>query len=459
MCHCFRSSVRVLLATFVMLGLSFTPGASVLANTTAAGSTGRQAASNVAVDDTGLLLCSETGDGDWTTTSATFEVIRQCTLVVPESGSVYLSASASVGLSDGGQAYKADFRLGLDPIAGDAATDRRVSIDLDSGDGQDKSVMATHLMTVTAGAHTIYFLGRRDTGPGTVQLHDPSLSAVYFPDSLAEVKTCGAAADDTWTTTQNTFQEIRHCTLDLPESGSVYLSGSAGVELADGGSAYQGAFQLGVDDATGDLDSVRLVDISPDSGDGSREVVATALFKPAIITGTHTFYFSGERYSGSSVMQVHDASLSVLFFPASSIALTFCGKTTYGLWSSISSAYSTIRWCNLSLSRNGRAFVEASAWTLMTDPGTTHEWEGHFRLGLDDMGGSANYDRQVNAYDSQGGQRIVADSGVFAMEPGNHTSYFVGSRTTGPGTAVIWAASLFVLNVPDLTVYLPLILK
>ena len=458
----FRNPGRFLLAAIVLLSVCVTPSASgsthaAPANLPATGS------SSTAANDSGLLMCNAAEGGDWTTTSAAFEVIRQCTLTIPEAGSVYLSASAWVGLPNSGSAYKADFRLGLDDsTTGDDRTDRRVSIEPDSGgDGQDKSTMVSLLAPITSGQHTFYFLGARDMVSGTVLLHAPSLSVLYFPAASAEIMSCGAAANDTQTIT-NTLQEIRSCPLTLPESGSVYLTASAGAGLASGGSAYLGDFQLGVDDVAGTLDSLRLVDIYPDGGSGSGEVVAAALFVPTIVTGTHTFYFSGmlDLISAPGPMQVQDASLSVLFFPASNTTLKLCGVSDYQYWSSVDNYFTNIRSCNFSVPNRSLAFVEASAWADMYAPGTTNEWEGNFRLGLDDVNGSASTDRQLNVYDGQGYEHVLADSGVFTLMPGDHTFYLAGRRTAGSGRAESLAASLFVLNVPGpKMVYLPLILK
>ena len=132
-----------------------------------------------------VLACGDSGNLDWTTTSSSFVVIRQCTIQVPQAGWVFLSATGSLARQDG--EYEAQFRLGIDQTTGLTNTDRWVNVYNDSGDGTDKSVALSALMSVAAGTHTFYFLGSRFGGAGTVVVYDPSLSVlaqgarIYLP--------------------------------------------------------------------------------------------------------------------------------------------------------------------------------------------------------------------------------------------------------------------------------------
>jgi len=123
-----------------------------------------------------LITCGASGNLNWTTTSGTFAVIRQCTLSVPQDGWVFISADGSAARDDG--EYEAQFEIGIDSASGDSSIDRWVNVYNDSEDGTDKSVALSVLKQVTAGAHTFYFLGKRYSGAGTVLVYDPTLAVI-----------------------------------------------------------------------------------------------------------------------------------------------------------------------------------------------------------------------------------------------------------------------------------------
>lgn len=123
-----------------------------------------------------LITCGASGNMNWTTTSSSFQVIRQCTLSVPRTGWVFLSTDGSVARQNG--EYEGQFEIGIDGTGGDANIDRWVNVYNDSSDGTDSSVALSVLKPVTAGTHTFYFLGRRYSGTGTVLLYDPTLTVI-----------------------------------------------------------------------------------------------------------------------------------------------------------------------------------------------------------------------------------------------------------------------------------------
>jgi hypothetical protein len=47
-----------------------------------------------------LSTCGASGYANWTTTSPSFDVIRQCSLTLPQAGFVFISTNGSVGLED-----------------------------------------------------------------------------------------------------------------------------------------------------------------------------------------------------------------------------------------------------------------------------------------------------------------------------------------------------------------------
>jgi hypothetical protein len=117
----------------------------------------------------------------WTTAAPDLQPVISCTLTLPISGTVYISASASAGVAAGSGAYEGQFQLGVDSFAL-ARTQRRVNIYADSGDGADKSVATQALQALGPGTHTFTLFGARSAGAGTVQLHEPALAVVALND-------------------------------------------------------------------------------------------------------------------------------------------------------------------------------------------------------------------------------------------------------------------------------------
>lgn len=424
-----------------------TTGAAAAEPDSSAAATGRS---------TGWLFqsCGSIQDGGWTTTSTSFETIRSCTLTLPEAGFVYVAGSASVGVGAGGN-YEARLNLNIDSQGGNAATDRWINAYTDGGDGTDKSSQVSMLAPVSAGAHTFYFLGARYNGTGTVQLYDPSLSVLYFPSSSADVLACGVVGNTVWNTTETSFQAIRSCDLTVPQSGFVYLSGNASVGLASGGTAYEGRFRLGVDAVTGAANTDRWVNVTTDSGDGTDENVATSLLT-SVGAGAHTFYFSGLRYAGTGTVQVYDPSLSVLYFPAPNVTAKVCGAGGSDAWTNNTNTYSIIRSCTLNVPRNGFAFIDASASAGLNAVTAGNEWEGQFRVGVDNDTGTSLSDRWLNVYTDSGDgtDRSVSNTLLTNISAGVHTFYYVGRRYAGPGTLRLYSPSLTVI-VPGDTGFIP----
>ena len=123
-----------------------------------------------------VLTCGASGEAAWASASSSFTVVRQCTLTLPEDEWVFMGADASLYRTGGD--FEAQFQLGLDPAGGAANESRLVNVYADSGDGTDKPVALSRLAPLRKGAHTVYLIGRRYSGPGSVTAIDPTLSVL-----------------------------------------------------------------------------------------------------------------------------------------------------------------------------------------------------------------------------------------------------------------------------------------
>jgi hypothetical protein len=403
-----------------------------------------------------VITCGASGDLAWTTTSDTFQVVRQCTLLVPQDGWVFISANGSVALQD--SKFEAQFGIGIDDsIFGEADTDRWVNVYDDSGNGTDKSVALSVLKPVTSGSHTFYFLGQRYWWEGTVLLRDPTLTVIYIPSASAAALPCGASGD--WTTTiTDTFQVIRECTLSVPQDGWAFISANSSVARQDG--EFEAQFRIGIDDSTGgEADTDRWVNVYDDGveGDGTDKSVALSVLK-GVTSGSHTFYFLGRRDSGAGTALLYDPTLTVIYLPSASAAAIPCGASGDLAWTTtITDTFQVIRQCTFSVPQDGWAFISADSSVARQDG----EFEAQFRIGIDDTGGEADTDRWINVYDDSGNgtDESVALSVLKGVTSGSHTFYFLGRRDSGAGTVLLRDPTLTVLVPSESKVFLPIILK
>ncbi len=397
-----------------------------------------------------LAACSATHDGVLTINTNFYQVVLSCTLTLPEDGLVYMHTSSSLGAGAGGS-YEVLLNLNIDATTGNTATDRWVNVYPDASQGSDKTFANSYLAPVSAGAHTFYFLALQRKGPGTPQLLNPSLSVLYFPSSSSEVLACSVTSNHTREIAKSAFQEIRSCTLSVPRSGFVYLSGTSSLALnLLTSSPYEGRFRLGINSVSGAASSERRVNITTDSDDGTDDVVVTSLIAP-IDAGDHTFYFSGALASGGGPVVLYDPSLIALYFPAPNVTAKVCGDSGSGTWTTSASTFATIRSCTFYLPKDGFAFVDASASAGLDNPAPGNDWVGHFGIGVDGDSGSPLFERWVNVYPDAGDgtDRSVALSGLVNLNAGSHTLSLLGRRSAGSGTVRLSAPSLSVI-VPNI---------
>jgi riboflavin biosynthesis pyrimidine reductase len=400
-----------------------------------------------------LITCGASGNLNWTTTSGSFAVMRQCSMTVPQSGFVLISANGSVARSNG--PYEAQFEIGIDSTAGDANIDRWVNVYNDTGDGSDESVALSVLKPVNPGSHTFYFLGKRYAGSGTVLVYDPTLTVIYLPAANATALSCGASGNLNWTTTAGSFAVVRQCSLTAPRAGWVFISADGSLARQNG--EYEAQFEIGIDSPAGDATIDRWVNVYNDSGDGSDRSVALSVLKH-VGAGSHTFYFLGKRYAGSGTVLVYDPTLTAIYVPLASPTALSCGASGNLNWTTTASSFAVVRQCNLTAPQAGWVFISADG-SLARQNG---EYEAQFEIGIDSTAGDANIDRWVNVYNDSGDgtDKSVALSVLKNINAGNHTFYFLGKRYAGSGTVLVYDPTLTVIGPGTLVVpkaFLPIV--
>lgn len=382
-----------------------------------------------------LFAAGASGNIPWTTTSSAWQVVRQCKLAVPWNGQVFITANTSLGRSDGD--YEARLSINMDSPNGDVSIDRWVNVYSDTGDGTDENAALSILKPVSAGVHTFYLLASRYGGTGTVQLHDPSLTVVYTPSVNTQVVVAGASGNGNWTTTNNSFQVVRQCTLTAPGAGQVFIAADTSLTRLDGD--YEAQLRLGVDTVAGDNSSDRWVNISSDTGDGTDRNGALSILKP-VSAGVHTFYLLAKRYNGTGTVNLLDSSLTVIFTPSANTQVVAAGASDSVGWTTTSSSLKVVSQCTFTAPRDGQVFIAADASLGRSDG----DYEASLRLGMDSTSGDVNTDRWVNIY-SDAGDGTDKNGALSILKPisaGVHTFYLLAARYGGTGTVNLYKSTL-----------------
>ena len=255
-----------------------------------------------------VQVCGASGNLDWTTTSSTFQEVRQCSLNVPSEGLAFITTDTSLARQDG--EYEAQFKIGVDSTAGDANSDRWVNVYNDAGDGSDETVRISALLPLAAGNHTLLLAGQAICG----SRHRPSLRSYahrHLPANAEchaeRLRRIGIPGLD------NDFEFVSsdppvHHRIDRGRLGIPFCGWECGAP-EDG--EYEAQFQIAIDNTAGNANTDRWMNIYNDAGDGSDKGLALSVLRP-ITQGTHTFYLLGRRYSGTGTVLVYDPTLSVI---------------------------------------------------------------------------------------------------------------------------------------------------
>ena len=291
--------------TFYFLGTRYTGSGTVLAYDPALSVAYFPSAA------TPVKTCGVSSSAIFTTTSSAFVAVQTCSLNVPGPGWVYVNATASAGLAN--NPYEVRYHVAVDDNSLNTGwPDRWTNVYTDTGDGTDEALASSMLTQIVSGTHTFYFGVSRYAGSGTVQLYNPALSVLYFPDQSVVAKTCGSfLGSGDWQNSTTNYTTARACTLDVPSRGFALVEANASAGLPYGSANWEGQFRWGVDDANGSDATDRWVNVYTDGGDGTDRVVATSGLID-VSAGPHTFYFVGRRYSGSGTVDLIRPSLTVL---------------------------------------------------------------------------------------------------------------------------------------------------
>lgn len=398
-----------------------------------------------------IQACNAAGEDNYTNVTGATSVVRSCKLVAPVAGNVLVIATGTVDYING--PYLAYFNVGIDILTGDENYDRYVQVTQDATYGDsDWSISVSVLLPVAAGLHTIYFTGARYSGTGTINMYDPTLSAVFIPSNNVDMVTCSSSGQQNFTTTSSTLVAARQCTFTMPAASQVFIMYNTGLGLDD--SAYEAHLRLGIDNLTGDSGNDRWVDVGDLGGFNSAQVSGVY----SLAAGTHTIYGLAGRWGGSGTVWLIDSALSVLVIPPDGRLLQYCSHQGQQTYTTTSTSPVAVFTCSGWLKPPG-------GWILTVGDGGMDLYDNYYEAMFEPMvypsPHNFEHTRWQTMYpgDGSGFDTTFVVSRMDYMPSGNSDYTLEVSRTSGSGTIALYDPSFTQLYFPYAMLTLPAILR
>ncbi len=354
-------------------------------------------------------------------------IAAQCTLEAASDGTILVFASTSLVPYTGG--YTVRLWVSLDqPAVPGLATSERVSDIYETNYLDRQNSMVTVAIPVTAGSHTVYYLGERVQGTGTIGLYRPRLAAIFVPSASTNVRICEGRAVGEWTTTSGTASTVASCTLGGLGMGSALVAADGWMRLSDFGAEMRSTIAVGgvSPPAAG---TIRYLDVVPDLVyDGSDTGLASS-FLTSTSPGSITFNLTARRTAGSGTVSLNQTGIAALWAATGGSVLA-SGAALGTEWSTTSLfGGQLILQTDLNPPVDGYFLIVATA---VVSPSTA-DYEAHFMARIDLGDDIAN--RYVQISDDV--DRNLALTDLVPVEAGNHTIKLQGGRYDTPaGTAL-----------------------
>jgi hypothetical protein len=410
-----------------------------------------------------FYICGNADGFAWSTTSLAFQIVRQCTMRLPQAGHVYIVGNASMGRSGGDM--EAIFGLGIDAPTPMTDVERRVSV---TSSQPNKSVVASAMKPIAAGDHTFYFVARRNIGTGSVSLTAPTFSVIFIP-STAPYQVCTNTLNGDWFTDSTDNQIVLSCS-NIAASGNGFIFYAANTWLRRTDGAYEAVLWMNIDGAYKDT-TARWQNAYNDFTNGTDDTLAITGIHP-VSAGVHTVDFLTRKRAGSGQVTLTDPNIAAFYFPATDPNVKACGDLPGDSWYTSFSNYQDFRVCPLIGSSPGPMHLTAPTVLLLSSDGTAgsrydldnQAFQMGVRLGVLDPNGFPETTRQFNVFDDGGdySDTTFSASALVGLQPGYYLFYSSGARISGPGEATINRGGLtaiaFSLSL-DKSIYLPFIAR
>jgi hypothetical protein len=395
----------------------------------------------------GLAAASRTCSGfaaltKWTTTNAAFDTVTTCSATFTTSGTLYLTASATMrpdaNAPDSGATM--EFGLAAAGSAPVAQSQRLVAVHTDSVNGSDMQLTTQAAFDIGPGTQSFVLVGRRLSGTAVPVAKYAQMTGLFVP-AAAAASNCISPTAGVVNVVDTDALTIAECSVTVPSHGTIQMLASSGLDTPPGNSAILHLTIDGVDTPIQAMSWGGLSTISALSFGAQAAVGESA--------GTHVIRlqaFPGENNHAA----LRQPSISALFVADTSDDVQ-CSKTkttpsTYAADPYIAAGAA----CSVLVPRH--AVLQATATVGAFWGGLPGAPE--FQLKLDGVFYNANdTDRIVDIYNIQRQTAVVQFSAP--VETGNHTVELFVRRNSGSDKIAFDSVSLVVRGIVDAEVIDP----
>ena len=392
----------------------------------------------------GLSAASRTCSGltstkKWTTTNVAFDTVATCSVTFTTSGTIYLSASATVhpDSNTAGTAATTEFGLAAAGSAPIAQSQRLIEVHADGIDGSDVQLTTQAAFNVGPGPHSFVLAGRRVSGSAVPVANYAQITGFFVPASES-ASNCISAEAGVLTVSASDVLTVAQCTVTTPSHGTFHLLSSSGAE----GSGISLILHMTIDGTE--------AAIAPGYWGGSVGASFAGQAALGVSAGTHAIRLQITAADDDHGV-LRQPSISAVFVPDTSPDLSHCEVTR-----TVSTRYSNAPYgsaspvCSVFAPRH--AVLQATA-TVGLGWGDLPV-EGEFQLKLDGVFFQANdTDRIIDVYGVQGQTPVVQFS--TPVEAGQHNVELFVRRQSGNGDVAYSGVSLMVRAVADAAVIDP----
>lgn len=261
------------------------------------------------------VCATDTGLGVWRATPS-ISTIRSCSFNLASNSTVFVSADGSA-LPIPGNEVALQFRLGVDETTtGDVRTDRYVDVDSlepnsEQVDGNDISTSIAASFNLTAGNHTINFLGHGN-GSDAAYLSRSSLVVLIFP-SISPFRTCTSMNDLSSFFSNSEFSSWANCLLIVSGAHRAIVVGNVTVGQQNGEPQVRTRLRSNTDPIIGSTRTSDLTIFRMVGGQGDDKTM-TSVGMAELAGGLNIFNFDGYP-SNSSTIRMIDPNMHALAFP------------------------------------------------------------------------------------------------------------------------------------------------
>ncbi len=310
----------------------------------------------------------------WTTTKPAFDPVVTCSVTLPTTGTIYLSASATVHADTDTSATAALMEFG---IAGDGAvsaqSQRLLDVHRNSNGGEPMQLTTQTSFQVGPGAHSFVLQGRRNSGTVVPDAAYAQITG-YFVPAVEAAANCISPQAGLITVQPGEQLPVAQCTVTTQSHGQVHLLISSGLDV--GTSNRSVALSATIDNGP------PAVHANFTSNSPSTSNVSTGgLGWDGLDAGTHVIQLIATGAGTTTV--VRQPSISALFVGDTSdisqcavsdaTSRQYTGTTTYQSASSL---------CSLSVVRP--AVIQATATvSVLVAAGESSPSKAEFQLELD----------------------------------------------------------------------------